>query len=396
MSTLIDELEARKNDYILALDLINLIVNSTNSTTHEVVSYLNIHNFEESIAVYHKVGRYSFEPYDDYSLGLLNEAHIAYFKKSDVMTFEPITKHGIFKNEIQAHKVAINARQSKAPPPPNHIKANVPFNQKTIGDVIEAEKQKEPILPNEYQRITMLYDYFTPHEAACFIAGLHPNFDGCNDGLEMGNSVVRGGVKSGKLIIDDDWNIKGDELKVFLHTKKWIMKGFNDDLSNDTDKNPVQVITETQTKPPSNDHIIKELAAANAKVRELESQLLKAELADKQAGSVILSNTDMQNVKKAAIKQFNRSLATVLIGLDYKDKLRKGDIANYIVPYMKELAFILADKDEKKAANLTVSYDTLYDTHLKNLDFKQGRQSNDDKNKVNIDLLFKKQLPVTE
>lgn len=98
MGILIDELEAQGNDYILALDLINLIADATNSTTDEVFSYLNMHNFDENIAAYHRVGSYNFEPYDDYSLGLHNEAHIAHFKKSDLMTFEPITKHGLFVN----------------------------------------------------------------------------------------------------------------------------------------------------------------------------------------------------------------------------------------------------------------------------------------------------------
>lgn len=138
------------------------------------------------------------------------------------------------------------------------------------------------------------------------------------------------------------------------------------------------------------------LAAANAKVGELESQLEKADIANNQADNVPHSNTDMQNVKKAAIKYFNRSLAAVLIELDYKEKLRKGDIANYIMPHMKQLAFALADEDISKANNLTVTYSTLYDTHLQDLNFKKGRQSNVDKNKTNIDLLFKKQLPVTE
>lgn len=131
---------------------------------------------------------------------------------------------------------------------------------------------------------------------------------------------------------------------------------------------------------------------------ELIEQLnkVKAEFADKPADSVTHSNTDIQNIKKAAIKQFNRSLATVLIELDYQGKLRKNDIANYIMPYMKDLAFVLADENTNKANNLTVTYGTLYDTHLQGLKFKQGRQSNDEKQKVNIDLLFKKQLPVTE
>lgn len=103
-----------------------------------------------------------------------------------------------------------------------------------------------------------------------------------------------------------------------------------------------------------------------------------------------ISNTDMQNIKKAAIKQFNRSLATVLTDLDYKGSLTTGDIVNFIIPHMENLAFVLA------ASKLAVKYDTFYNNHLEGLKFKQGRQSNAEKNKVNIELLFKKQPPITE
>ena len=139
------------------------------------------------------------------------------------------------------------------------------------------------------------------------------------------------------------------------------------------------------------------LIAANAKIKQQEQYInsLNDQLS-KPADSVIQSNTDMQNLKKVAIKQFNRSLATALIKLDYQGRLRKHDIANYIMPYMKELAFVLADEQADKADNLNVTYDTLYDTHLQGLGFKKGRQSNDEKEKVNIDLLFKKQLPITK
>lgn len=166
------------------------------------------------------------------------------------------------------------SNHSKAPPPPNHIKASAPF-QRTIGDVIKAEKQKEPISPNRYQIMTMLYDYFTPHQACCFIAGLHPNFNGADDELEMGESIVEGGLKSGKLVADDDGQIKGDDLKLFLHSKDWIMKGFNDNMSNNTDKIPAPTVTQTQ--PPNNDQLIKELAAAKAQIADLESDLKQAQ-----------------------------------------------------------------------------------------------------------------------
>ncbi len=157
-----------------------------------------------------------------------------------------------------------------------------------------------------------------------------------------------------------------------------------------------------QGEPKDSEQIISELKDQITQLTNdnasLKNQLAQANaaLANKPADSITQSNTDIYNIKKEAIKQFNRSLATVLIDLDYKGRLRKGDIANYIVPYMKELAFVLADEQQDKANNLTVTYDTLYDNHLKNLGFKQGRQSDDEKQKVNIDLLFKKQLPITE
>lgn len=412
MSILIDELEARKNDYILVADVIEAMANATNSKPDDVVKYLNAHDVDEHLTVFYMGENYNFYQYNSFLVNVGNNANTTYFLKSDVIAFEPITKHGIFKDDgndqLELYQKNLNLKPnslkitnannliSKAPPPPNHIKATTPFKQKTIGDVIKAEKQKDSILPNGYQQMTMLYDYFTPHQAACFIAGLHPNFNGCDDGLEMGNSVIDGGLKNGKLVTDDDGQFKADDLKSFLYSKNWIMTGFNDNLPNDTDKIPAPTVK--QTEPPNNEQLLKKLTAANAKIADLENQLsqAQAELANKPTDSITQSNTDIHNIKKEAIKQFNRSLATVLIDLDYKGKLRKGDIANYIVPYMKELAFVLADEQQDKANSLTVTYDTLYDNHLKNLGFKQGRQSDDEKQKVNIDLLFKKQLPITK
>lgn len=141
-----------------------------------------------------------------------------------------------------------------------------------------------------------------------------------------------------------------------------------------------------------------EQPANNAKIAGLESQLaqVKAELAGKPSDNVTHSNTDIQNIKKLAIRQFNRSLAVALIDLDYQGNLRKGDIVNFIIPHMKELAYVLADGQADKAKVLTVKYKTIYDTHLQGLEFKQGTQTTKERERVNIDLLFKKQLPVTE
>ena len=97
VSILIDELEARKNDYILVADVINTMANATNSAPDEVVRYLDAHNIEEYITLLYMDESYTFEPYNGHILGLGNDANITYFLKADVMAFEPITKHGIFK-----------------------------------------------------------------------------------------------------------------------------------------------------------------------------------------------------------------------------------------------------------------------------------------------------------
>lgn len=133
------------------------------------------------------------------------------------------------------------------------------------------------------------------------------------------------------------------------------------------------------------------------KILALEEQIREIDLFfSPDDTSNTLSNLEIQNIKKLAIRQFNKSLAMALTDLDYKNKLRKRDVVNFIMPYMKQLAFALSNEDADKANNLAVTYETIYDTHLPGLNFKQGRQSNDDKNKVNIELLFKKQLPITE
>ncbi len=168
------------------------------------------------------------------------------------------------------------------------------------------------------------------------------------------------------------------------------------------DEDMLQILnlsTENKSQPDNqNTHTLQDkVVQQQRKILALEKQIkeidLFSSLDDK---SNKTSNLEIQNIKKSAIKQFNKSLAMALIELDYQNKLRKRDIVNFIMPYMKQLAFVLSDEDADKANSLTVTYETIYDTHLLGLNFKQGRPSNTDKNKVNIDLLFKKQLPITE
>lgn len=98
VSALIKELEARKDDYVLVADVINVLGNATNSKPHEVVKYLDASKIDEHLSLLYMDESYSFELYNGYILGLGNDANITYYQKSDVMAFEPIAKHGIFKD----------------------------------------------------------------------------------------------------------------------------------------------------------------------------------------------------------------------------------------------------------------------------------------------------------
>ena len=103
MSILIDELEARKNDYILVADVINAMSNATNSAPDEVVKYLNAHDTDEHLTVFYMGENYSFYQYNGFLINVGNDANTTYFRMSDVLAFEPITKHGIFKDGGNAH-----------------------------------------------------------------------------------------------------------------------------------------------------------------------------------------------------------------------------------------------------------------------------------------------------
>ena len=99
MSVLIKELEARKDDYILVADVINAMANVTNSAPDEVVKYLMGFDVDEHLTIFYMDEYYCFEPYCSWLEQVGNDANITYFKKANVMAFEPITKHGIFKDD---------------------------------------------------------------------------------------------------------------------------------------------------------------------------------------------------------------------------------------------------------------------------------------------------------
>ncbi len=96
VSALIKELEARKDDYILVADVINVLGNATNSAPDEVVKYLDAHDIDEHLTVFYMGENYSFYQYNGFLVNVGNDANTTYFRMSDVVAFEPITKHGLF------------------------------------------------------------------------------------------------------------------------------------------------------------------------------------------------------------------------------------------------------------------------------------------------------------
>ena len=97
VSALIDELETRKNDFILVADVIDLMASATNSTPSQVLDYLDTHNIDEHLTIFYMDERYNFHSYQKSLVGLGYEVETTYFVLKDAMMFEPINKHGIFR-----------------------------------------------------------------------------------------------------------------------------------------------------------------------------------------------------------------------------------------------------------------------------------------------------------
>ena len=397
--------------YIGAVKLINLIAFTTNEFVEDIVSYLINADFEQKVTSYY-IDRHTRISKDDHSenfgfdlntrnfldncyshcffdnyvyYGDINKVKGDFYylidelKSLDCITSLPVN----FNSSKEADKAVSIWYKEKQNPIYRHFKSN--FDE-----------------PNHYQLEILKQDSFSIIDAACLLSGTstrdieayknHHKFTDLYADYISYKLMFKLALANNELEYKFG-HIQAIDLQEYLFKAGYIIRGFNDWLTIEPAKPLVGNKSNEQLEARNN-----ELIEAQAKIVNLENQLAQANaaLAGKPADSITQSNTDIHNIKKEAIKQFNRSLATVLIELDYKGKLRKGDIANYIVPYMKELAFVLADEQQDKADNLTVTYDTLYDNHLKNLGFKQGRQSDDEKQKVNIDLLFKKQLPITE
>lgn len=136
-------------------------------------------------------------------------------------------------------------------------------------------------------------------------------------------------------------------------------------------------------------------------IAELKAQLASIEQAsnDTQSDTVsndkLLSNVELNNLKKAVIAENNRQIATVLKDLDYQKLLSKDDLLQVIRPNMESMAKVLNGENSYKA--LLVVDSTIKDNHLKSLSFQTGRKTKEQTEKKSIQLIFDREKPpITE
>ena len=156
---------------------------------------------------------------------------------------------------------------------------------------------------------------------------------------------------------------------------------------------------------PQNDNdLLKKVETQQITINSLNQELdkLRAELSaiqqvsketkptqsDKPAEGKQLSNVEINNIFTKAILANNNILAKLIKALDYRDLISRDEVANFINPYMWEMALVLSDGDEQKAENLLVTNKTIMDNHLKGVNFKKGARSKQIKEKSSIDLII--------
>lgn len=162
----------------------------------------------------------------------------------------------------------------------------------------------------EHQKLLITYALFTPRQIACLLTNYNPAYNHNDDFYNARLDMVDNAVQVNTLIpINDEEQIVARQVKEWLAKHNFIFKGFNDNPQNDSDKlvidyqkriaeleqevedakntgsfsmgNP----TVAHDEPKTIEQFREALAAANAKVGELESQLEQAyaALADKPA-----------------------------------------------------------------------------------------------------------------
>lgn len=245
--------------YISVSDFIKLVAKQTGDSPDVVIEYLAKYSSAkgDDIDVYLKgfLSEYSAEwslcellindSVDDFRACTLKELESigsdefkrAYFLKTDLFKSKYIKNIGLKTDSLNAFNIKHPSHTGKALPPLDYIETTTSLNKSIpirIGNSNKSnksQKQEKVIIPNDLQRITMLYNYFTPHQASCLIAGLHPNFSGSNDDLEIAQGLIKSGLKKGKIKLDDEGEIEAYDLQSYLAKAGWVLEGFNVSLS---------------------------------------------------------------------------------------------------------------------------------------------------------------------
>ena len=238
--------------------------------------------------------------------------------------------------------------------------------------------------------------------------------------------------------------IPKEQVKEYLKSLDWIYKGFNDNLPPVTaDKIGHATITQTM---PTDSQLSQQVADLNAQLAsatdtiaslqdklqqsnfdrlesynfntaelhraktelnqyQKENESLKAKIAELEANEPsqsdtvsndkLLSNVELNNLKKAVIAENNRQIATILKSMDLRGELSKDDLLQVIRPNMESMAKVLNGENSYKA--LLVVDNTIKDNHLKSLSFQTGRKTKEQTEKKSIQLIFDREKPpITE
>ena len=258
---------------------------------------------------------------------------------------------------------------------------------------------------NDNQKTLITYDVFTPRQIVYLIAGPHPVLIDDDHSFVKHWPIVANALDSGLLVAyGDHRHIPAQQVKEWLASLDYIYEGFNDHLIADQAEQVKLLRKQLATAQNEVYELTDKVEYANSTIRQLNEENAKAQAeiiklkaqTDTPADSHKPLNLQLMNIKKAAVKHFNKSLAVALLDLDYRDYLSKNDIVNFIRPHMNALTLLLSDNDADKAKSLAVADKTISTTHLQGLEFKTGRPSKKDGEKEKIDLLFTRKVSEAE
>lgn len=155
-------------------------------------------------------------------------------------------------------------------------------------------------------------------------------------------------------------------------------------------QNDNDLLKKVETQQITINSLNQELDKLRAELSAIQqvSKETKPTQSDTPAEGKQLSNVEINNIFTKAILANNNILAKLIKALDYRDLISRDEVANFINPYMWEMALVLSDGDEQKAENLLVTNKTIMDNHLKGVNFKKGARSKQIKEKSSIDLII--------